>query len=130
MAKQRTAFICQSCEFQSPQWLGQCPNCNEWNTFVETEVTPTVGAGGGTFGTPGIAAKPIPIKSITSKQIARIKTGSVEFDRVLGGGFVPGQVVLLAGEPGIGKSTILTDIAKSLGAQKILYVAGEESPDQ
>ena len=130
MAKQRTAFICQSCEFQSPQWLGQCPNCGEWNTFVETEVTPTAGAGGGTFGTPGIAAKPIPIKSITSKQIARIKTGSVEFDRVLGGGFVPGQVVLLAGEPGIGKSTLITHIARLFHPGKVLYVCGEESAQQ
>ena len=128
MAKQRTVFICQSCELQNPQWLGQCPKCGEWNTFVETEtVTPSSsGSPRGRYD----GTKPVSIKTVTSKQAARIRTGSEEFDRVLGGGFVPGQVVLLSGDPGIGKSTLLTQIAKFLEPRKVLYVCGEESSQQ
>jgi DNA repair protein RadA/Sms len=130
-----TRFICQSCEYQSPQWLGQCPKCHSWNTFVETQVaTPSKsakkfgGSGGVAPSNPNL--KPTLLNDIKASDTKRISSGSQEFDRVLGGGFVPGQVVLLAGDPGVGKSTLLTQIAKNMPESKILYVCGEESVNQ
>lgn len=127
MGKAKNIYICQSCGFENPRWLGQCPSCNGWNTFEETVVAATTGG----FNTKKVSsAKPIALPSVKSKEYQRITSGSSEFDRVLGGGFVPGQVVLLAGDPGIGKSTLLTQIAKNMGSKKILYVCGEESVGQ
>jgi len=130
MPKIRTVYTCQNCNYQSSHWVGQCPQCNEWNTFIEDVVVANRTSGPGSRAGKSGSVIPVQLSKISTKNIKRLSSNISEFDRVLGGGFVPGQVVLLAGEPGIGKSTILTDIAKSLGAQKILYVAGEESPDQ
>ncbi len=132
MPKQKTSYVCQSCEYKTGQWVGQCPNCGEWNTLVETLVIdrPSVSrspgkASGGYSGISG--SKPIQLSKVDTKVAERVLTGIREFDRVLGGGFVSGQVVLLAGDPGIGKSTILTQIASAMSGTQISYVCGEES---
>ncbi len=130
MPKLKTIYTCKNCNYQSSHWVGQCPQCNEWNTFVEDVVAVNKGhksisaSGKTSFSTP------VQLSKVSSKNVKRLSSGISEFDRVLGGGFVPGQVVLLAGEPGIGKSTLLTDLAKNLIPKKILYIAGEESADQ
>lgn len=131
----KSAYICQQCNYQTSNWVGQCPNCGEWNTMVETSVSTAKSPsnrGLSSFKSGAILMPNAPIKlsQITAKSTGRILSGIKEFDRVLGGGFLPGQVILLAGEPGIGKSTLLTQIAKSLDNKKILYVCGEESPVQ
>lgn len=135
MPKTSTTFICQSCEYKSPHWMGQCPSCEQWNTFVETVEMSTGGNGharslqrGGPQ--PGPSRQGIKLSQIQTKDTKRISSNIPEFDRVLGGGFVPGQVVLIAGTPGIGKSTLLTQIAKSLPKLNIFYVCGEESVSQ
>lgn len=153
MAKPKSIYVCQSCEFENPQWLGQCPKCGEWNTFVETIVQTSSSGIGGTRGkksqNSSLVRKPIFLSKVKATEIKRQTSGSKEFDRVLGGGFVPGQVTLLAGEPGIGKSTLLTQIAKNIDGEfnvssgkdkgkvkdkeknkKVLYVCGEESVNQ
>ncbi len=126
MAKNKTMYVCQSCEHSTLQWLGQCPKCNEWNTLVETAIAVTRN----TTRSRGSVSKPIRLSNVKAKSIKRISSNSSEFDRVLGGGFVPGQVVLLSGEPGVGKSTLLTQIAKNMGDKTVLYVCGEESVSQ
>ncbi|MDA2926164.1 DNA repair protein RadA, partial [Acidobacteria bacterium AH-259-G07] len=116
--------VCQSCGFRSSKWLGRCPECAEWNSLVEEGMRPLTAVP---------AAPPtVPYSDIDSQTMARIKTHNAEFDRVLGGGIVPGSLVLLGGEPGIGKSTLLLQIAEGLSHQnlKVLYVAGEESAQQ
>ena len=129
MAKVKTAYFCQNCGTQSTQWKGQCSACKEWNTLVEETISPA-------SETPVIGTKSIQIKKkaqkldeISFETETRIDTRDQEFNRVLGGGLVPGSVVLLGGEPGIGKSTLLLQIALSLG-KKVLYVSGEESEKQ
>ena len=135
MTKLKTIFVCQSCAYTSSQWIGQCPQCGQWNSFVEdvTQVSQK-GKSGLKRGSDGIrsvgSTKPIKLSEISSKPPKRLSSGLSEFDRVLGGGFVPGQVVLLSGEPGIGKSTILTEICKNLKENEVLYVCGEENIDQ
>jgi DNA repair protein RadA/Sms len=129
----KTVYICSNCEYVSPKWLGKCPKCNSWNTFVEDveQVAPTTAA----------KARPSVIFSgesraqsfdeLTTSEYIRSQTGLSELDRVLGGGLVHGSAVLLSGEPGIGKSTLLLQICDTLGAQKrVLYVSGEESTGQ
>lgn len=118
-------FICQKCEFTSPKWLGRCPNCNEWNSFVETLTAPQKSSPGRKS---AHAQTPVSLTSIPQRQTIRISTKLSELDRVLGNGLVPGQVVLLAGEPGIGKSTILLQLANALGS--VIYISGEESVSQ
>lgn len=127
MSKFKTVYTCKSCGYTSYQWVGQCPECSEWNTFIEDVIASKESK---TSGQARSSAEPVRLSSVMSSPTKRVTTGIGEFDRVLGGGFVPGQVVLLAGEPGIGKSTILTEISKSLKATNILYVCGEESIDQ
>lgn len=127
MAKPKTLYICQNCSFESPQWLGQCTNCRDWNTFAET-VTATTHTKKGLRST--FKSKPISLSKVKNKAVKRVSSGSEEFDRVLGGGFVPGQVILLAGDPGIGKSTLLTQISKNMKNKQVLYVCGEESLGQ
>lgn len=125
MAKVHSKFICQQCGYESTGFLGRCPNCGEWNTLVETVTDePASLKGSGR----SAKAKIIPLFSITSKKTSRISTKISELDRVLGGGIIPGQVILLAGEPGIGKSTILLELADKLG--NVVYVSGEESAHQ
>ena len=126
MAKD-TVYVCQSCGYKSHQWLGQCTDCGEWNTFVETVVKGSKSSKS-KRSTPN--ASPISLDKVKAQDIEREKTGSEEFDRVLGGGFVPGQVILLSGEPGVGKSTLLTQLGKNLKDKKILYICGEESIGQ
>lgn len=135
MVKLKTVFVCQNCAHTTSNWVGQCPQCGEWNTFVEdvAQVSQKGKSGlvrSAKIGSVGNIAKPIKLSEISSKPPRRLSSGISEFDRVLGGGFVPGQVVLLSGEPGIGKSTILTEIAKNLKEHEVLYVCGEENMDQ
>ncbi len=129
MAKTRSVYICQSCAYESMQWMGQCVECGEWNTLVETVIEKKSSVGIGVKAR-GRAIKPLKLADIKKKDTKRISSNISEFDRVLGGGFVPGQVTLIAGTPGIGKSTILTQIAKNMPSTNVVYVCGEESPAQ
>jgi len=125
MARATTKFVCQQCGMESPKWLGKCPECGEWNSFIET-VIPTTKKGF-SIGT-SFSASPQKLSEIKSVDLKRIKTNVSEFDRVLGGtGIVPGSVVLVAGEPGIGKSTLMLELGDKVGA---FYVSGEESLHQ
>ena len=125
MKKIKNQFVCQNCGYISSKWLGQCPSCEAWNSFVEEKVGPRqkINKRQGEFYT---------LDKIEKLKYERTKTEIPEFDRVLGGGFVPGEVVLLAGEPGIGKSTILMQIANELGkkGRKVAYISAEESLEQ
>jgi len=130
MAKNKTFYQCQSCAYASPKWLGKCPDCGSWNSFVEEKATPPDrhGASIHNLGKTG----PVVLRSVEGISEKRSPTGIGEFDRVLGGGVVPGSVILVGGDPGIGKSTLLlqafSGLAKKSG--KLLYVSGEESPQQ
>jgi DNA repair protein RadA/Sms len=132
MAKKKTKFICQSCGYESAKWMGRCPGCGEWNKMVE-EVAIT--------GTPkrtfmhtdtAVISKPAKLATVETIQEPRVKTGLQEFNRVLGGGVVPGSLVLIGGDPGIGKSTLLLQVSSQLSANgsKVLYISGEESIKQ
>jgi DNA repair protein RadA/Sms len=128
MAKTKTVYSCTECGGQSPKWQGQCPQCGAWNTLVES-----LAAGAGTrFETvSGARSKVTPLSAVEAQENRRIASGLEEFDRVLGGGLVAGGVVLLGGDPGIGKSTLLLQASAALGAaHRTLYVTGEESADQ
>lgn len=132
MAKTKYRFVCQSCGYISPKWLGRCPECNSWDSLVEEAENTSKSTG--KFYLPAGKEKPKPktIASVTKTTLTRLATGIGEFDRVLGGGLVPGSLVLLGGTPGIGKSTILLDAGLRYGQQglKVLYVSGEESEEQ
>src|SRR5436190_12474622 len=134
MAKQpATIFVCQSCGGQSRKWLGQCTDCSEWNTLVEERFRPTAApAAASSFSGLYNAATPIAYGTIESQDDARTSSGIDEMDRVLGGGIVAGSLVLIGGAPGIGKSTIVIQMADRLGRNgtKVLYVSGEESERQ
>ena len=128
MAKARTVFACQSCGAQASRWLGRCPDCGEWNTLVEEVVAPEPKAGGRAGGE---RSRPEPITALAAASEQRSSSGIGELDRVLGGGVVPGAVILIGGDPGIGKSTLLLQALAALTAQgTALYVTGEESPQQ
>ena len=129
MAKaKKSIFFCQNCGHEESKWLGQCPACKEWNTFVEEKVTSIK----------QVAVKErketkvVTLTSITTDEDERMKTGIDELDRVLGGGIVPGSLVLVGGDPGIGKSTLLLQVCQRLSAmnKKILYISGAESLKQ
>lgn len=132
MARAKTLFVCQDCGYESPKWLGKCPGCGAWNTMVE-ELQPAV-----TATRPGISPglstgeKPVAISAVEVEDTPRFPTGSLELDRVLGGGIVPGSFVLVGGDPGIGKSTILLQLAARVAQNQgpVLYVSGEESARQ
>jgi DNA repair protein RadA/Sms len=130
--KIKTTFFCQSCGAQSPKWLGKCPACGEWNTYVEEIIAkeePT--AGQWKIGSSRERkAAPKRLQEIDFEAQPRLITGDAELDRVLGGGIVPGSLVLIGGEPGIGKSTLMLQIALLLNRAKVLYVSGEESESQ
>ncbi len=142
MAKKTTRFYCKNCGHEELRWLGQCPGCREWNTFAEVKVaakTSHKGARGFSTGGrrsqaagPGGRARPVPLAKVTSAETNRLPVEPAEVARVLGGGLVEGSVVLLGGEPGVGKSTLLTGLALWWVRQglKVIYVAGEESPAQ
>lgn len=133
MSKVKSVYVCQSCSAQFASWAGQCAKCGQWNTLVETlDTSSTKKSAGRTFGSASETSSAVieTLDKVKLTSAERLKTGIGEFDRVLGGGFVPGQVVLLAGEPGIGKSTLITQVCKNLVNSNILYVCGEESPSQ
>ncbi|MFQ5736589.1 MAG: DNA repair protein RadA [Thermodesulfobacteriota bacterium] len=129
MAKSRTFFSCQSCGHSSYKWLGRCPECGAWNSFVEEREAPAPSHAGRSFGVP---SAPRPIASLDVSEEQRVSTRFPELDRVLGGGLVHGSAVLIGGDPGIGKSTLLLQAMGSLAVsgQKVLYVSGEESMRQ
>lgn len=130
MAKSKTVFVCNSCGYESAKWLGKCPACNEWNSFYEEKI---VKEKDGSFSQDKKtkSAKPSKLNSVEGKEAVRSSTGIGELDRVLGGGIVKGSLVLLGGEPGIGKSTLILQICdKMQGDGKVLYVSGEESAEQ
>lgn len=133
MSKIKTAFFCQNCGNESPKWLGKCPACNEWNTFAEEVIqkeTTAVDAWKGLSNIDRKESKAISIEAITTQQEERMLTKDDELNRVLGGGIVPGSVVLIAGEPGIGKSTLFLQDGLSLTDKVVLYISGEESEQQ
>jgi DNA repair protein RadA/Sms len=128
MAKPRTVFVCSSCGADAPRWTGQCPSCGEWNTLAA--FTEPRGGAGPRAGARA-ATRPEPVARLVAQDETRLGTGFAEFDRVLGGGLVPGSVTLIGGDPGIGKSTLLLQCAASLSAaQAVLYATGEESVRQ
>jgi DNA repair protein RadA/Sms len=128
MAKAKTIYQCTECGGQAPKWQGQCPQCNAWNTLVETVTVPPSRRFDNVAGS---RSEVRALSSVETNEVPRIPTGMGEFDRVLGGGFVPGEVVLLGGDPGIGKSTLLLQATAALGAsRRALYVTGEESVEQ
>lgn len=126
MAKsKKNVFFCQNCGHEESKWLGQCPACKEWNTFVEEKAAPVK---------PGAAkamheARAVSLNSISTGEDERVDTGIEELDRVLGGGIVQGSLVLVGGDPGIGKSTLLLQVCQRLSdmGKKVLYISGEES---
>jgi DNA repair protein RadA/Sms len=129
-AKNKSVFACQHCGYQSAKWLGRCPDCNSWNSFVEEDYAKPAPKGArpsGTYDQP-----PVLLKDVEISEASRLKTGIAELDRVLGGGIVTGSVVLIGGDPGIGKSTISLQISNQLTSKEktILYVSGEESVTQ
>ena len=121
MAKIKSAFFCQNCGAQSPKWVGKCSSCGEWNTYIEEIIQKSKKSASGDK--PG---KPVLIEDIDNKNHDRINTNNGELNRVLGGGIVPGSLVLIGGEPGIGKSTLMLQVAMNMKDTKILYVTGEE----
>jgi DNA repair protein RadA/Sms len=132
MAKEKTVYVCSHCGQEATKWVGRCPACGEWNTFKELAVRPaaTRNVGNTLSATERREARPVPLSSITVTEEARIVTHDAELDRVLGGGIVPGSIILLGGEPGIGKSTLLLQTVLRLNDRRILYVSGEESERQ
>ncbi len=127
----KTIFVCQGCGYQAPKWMGKCPDCGQWNTLVEElpHAAPTLSSRQAGSGLP---ARPIPIDSVEIEHLTRLATGIQEFDRVLGGGLVPGSLILIGGDPGIGKSTLMLQVLHRLASNdhKALYVSGEESVQQ
>ena len=132
MAKTKSAYFCQSCGFETAKWLGKCPSCNQWNTFVE-EVIDKGAANVPTWKSPSGTqrlSKPSKVDEIISATEERTSTGDFELDRVLGGGLIAGSVILIGGEPGIGKSTLMLQLALNVAGKKVLYISGEESEQQ
>src|SRR6187401_2231845 len=133
MAKQRSRYVCRDCGHESLAWSGQCPGCSEWNTLEEVVVTATAAAGAGRSSRKRAAApRSVPLRDVESPREERLGTGIGELDRVLGGGLVPGSLILLGGSPGIGKSTITAMALGNLAVsgRQVLYVTGEESTAQ
>ncbi len=136
MAKPKTVFFCQDCAYQSPKWMGKCPGCSQWNTLIEETLSPAgTDADANRWvagGLQGAVPRPTPLSEIDVSSEPRTPTGSLEFDRVLGGGVVQGSVILIGGDPGIGKSTLILQSLYHIaaGRGKVLYVSGEESPSQ
>lgn len=136
MAKKKTIFECTKCGHEEPKWAGRCPQCGEWNSFIERPLSGKSGSGSGGRSASGKirsggAPRSVPLSSIEEREELRISTGLNEVDRVLGGGVIRGSSILLGGEPGIGKSTLLLQIAGNMrGPGRVLYVSGEESAEQ
>jgi DNA repair protein RadA/Sms len=136
MARSAIVFSCSACGHESPKWHGRCPGCGEWNSLVEEAraTPPARAAGGGRTGarSGARALRPVALRDVEAPRVARLRTGIGELDRVLGGGLVPGSLVLIGGSPGIGKSTLTSGALGNLAAEgrRVLYVSGEESPAQ
>ena len=134
MAKDKTLYVCDYCGQESLKWVGKCPSCGNWNTMKEFRAPSNSPSKGRTFSgplSPGSGeGKPVPVRSIVAESEPRIDMGDDELNRVLGGGLVPGSLVLLGGEPGIGKSTLILQTVLRLAGRKVLYVSGEESARQ
>ncbi|MFT4415693.1 DNA repair protein RadA [Fredinandcohnia humi] len=131
MAKTKTKYTCQTCGYETPKWMGKCPGCNAWNTLVEEIEHKPARKGAFAHSSPTVQRKPSPITSIETVNEPRMYTTNKEFNRVLGGGIVQGSLVLIGGDPGIGKSTLLLQVSAQLAAQnKVLYISGEESVKQ
>jgi DNA repair protein RadA/Sms len=128
MAKQKTVYVCQNCGAESPKWIGKCPSCKEWNSYQEEIIAPVNSKA--EIGIPEMERRPRLIDSINIDDKERTVTLISELDRLLGGGMVSGSLILLGGEPGVGKSTLALQIALSLEKSTILYVSGEESEEQ
>src|SRR5687767_14579186 len=136
-SKTRTTFVCQQCGSEQPKWTGRCPDCGEWNSFVETVVsagpTPASSFAGAGIRADGTGNRPTPITQVQNQDFGRIQVPGEEFNRVLGGGIVPGSLVLIGGDPGVGKSTLLSQVSGDLalyGERPVLYISGEESTQQ
>ena len=131
MTKVKTHYVCQSCGYQAPKWLGRCPGCEAWNTLVEERIVEEKAAERDLLGFEKNAV-PTPITEIVGEEKGRLRIGIGEFDRVLGGGIVFGSIILVGGDPGIGKSTLLLQAMQHLASkeEKVLYVSGEESLQQ
>ncbi|MCS3799711.1 DNA repair protein RadA [Niastella sp. OAS944] len=133
MAKVKTAFFCSNCGYESAKWVGKCPSCGTWNTFVEEVISkPSVKKENGwdDYNEETKTLRTIPLHTIKSSEQIRITTSDAELNRVLGGGIVPGSIVLIAGEPGIGKSTLFLQNGLQLQGKTVLYISGEESEQQ
>lgn len=133
LAKAKTQFVCQNCGYQTPRFLGRCPNCGEWNTLQEEVIAPTTPASKASSTlVSGAVSKPERLDAVSTKREPRVKTELAELNRVLGGGVVPGSLVLIGGDPGIGKSTLLLQVSGQLSQTggTVLYVSGEESANQ
>jgi DNA repair protein RadA/Sms len=129
MAKSKTVFVCQNCGAESAKWIGRCPSCKEWNTYHEEIIAPA-SSRGSSFVSDQVKRKPELLDNIKSDEENRQKTGIPELDRILGGGMVSGSLILIGGEPGVGKSTLALQLALALKQTIILYVSGEESEEQ
>lgn len=131
MAKAKTVFICQQCGAEHPKWMGRCNDCGEWNTLVETLLEPEAGSQGNHRAKTHMVSgtDPVPLSAVPVEKLNRIRLPLEEFNRVMGGGIVPGSLILIGGDPGVGKSTLLLQISAQLARQTgpILYVSGEES---
>jgi DNA repair protein RadA/Sms len=130
MAKDKTVYVCSNCGQDSPKWIGKCPSCGEWNTYVEEIVRKEVTNKRPVSGIETPKAKPVSLCDITTSDEPRIDLKDEELNRVLGGGLVPGSLVLIGGEPGIGKSTLVLQTVLRMSNRRILYVSGEESARQ
>lgn len=132
MAKTRTSFFCQSCGYESPKWLGKCPSCESWNSFVEETISKDLAPKNEWRQQSGKerSSRPRTLDEVESGNEVRIITPDAELNRVLGGGIVPGSLILIGGEPGIGKSTLMLQIGMALTTLRVLYVSGEESEGQ
>ena len=136
MAKDKTAYVCENCGQESPKWVGKCPSCGQWNTFKEIKISPDTGsmaarsAAQSVRTSLGTKSHARPLKEISTHEEPRMDMNDGELNRVLGGGLVPGSIVLLGGEPGIGKSTLTLQTMLNMGDRRILYVSGEESEHQ
>ncbi|MDQ3523972.1 MAG: DNA repair protein RadA, partial [Chloroflexota bacterium] len=132
MPKRHTSWVCQECGTSSPAYLGKCPGCGEWHSMVEQVDQPAARSGRARSGSAASATKPIPISQVDVSTSGRISLGIDEFDRVLGGGVVPGSVILIGGDPGVGKSTLILQAAGEMSKRglTVLYVSAEESAQQ
>lgn len=137
MAKDKIAYVCSNCGQESAKWIGKCPNCGQWNTFKEIRVAADNGQAAAASAAASLRGKlqhdktrPLFLREISAKDEPRIDMHDGELNRVLGGGLVPGSIVLLGGEPGIGKSTLTLQTILRMADRRILYVSGEESAHQ